>query len=227
MSRVVTHAVKQASLNLKDMIDKKQIGLEIEDLTSDEKLITTGSVNIEGSRSWGKDDEKPEIVQTVIEQVKALFNVKNEVTGWSASYYAPNKDAVKGSEVSIPPGEKSLGCRFVVLVGTKDVANMAVSMGSTHAETPMYMLSGDCLNLKITICPVLTISFKNIPAEKVSLRTNFRPTVINKNYTNRHILVIDGHIEVSSVVEHVAKKLIKKKEDTSESVNEVVSEASS
>jgi hypothetical protein len=50
--------------------------------------------------------------------------------------------------------------------------------------------------------------------------------VISKNFNNRHILVIDGHIEVSSVVEHMAKKLIKKKdESSSDDVNEVVEAA--
>ncbi len=226
MARVVTHSLKQASLNLKDMVDKKQLGIEIDDILKDEKILSTGTVDIEGVRVWDKESEKPEIVETIIEQIKALFNVKNEVTGWSASYYSPPTSAAKGSDVTVPPGSKNLGCRFILLVGTRDVANMSISMGSTHAETPMYMLSGDCLNLKITICPVLSVSFKNITSEKISLRPNFRPTVISKNFNNRHILVIDGHIEVSSVVEHMAKKLIKKKdESSSDDVNEVVEAA--
>jgi hypothetical protein len=227
MARVVTHAMKQASLNLRDMVDKKQLGLEVDDILGDATIATTGTVDIRGVRIWDKETDKPEIIQTAIDQVKALFNVKNEVTGWTASYYPPESNSVKGSEVSIPPGEKSLGCRFIIVIGTKEVANMAVSMGSTHAETPMYMLSGDCLNLKITICPVLTISFKNVSGEKISLRPNFRPSVVNKNYTNRHIIVLDGHIEVSSVVEHMAKKLIKKKDDSSDAVSEVAAAASS
>ncbi len=226
MARVVTHSMKQASLNLKDMVDKKQLGIEINDILEDAKITTTGTLDIQGVRNWDRETEKPELVETIIEQIKALFNVKNEVNGWSASYYPPPVNFTKGSEISIPPGGKNLGCRFIIVVGTREVANMEVSMGSTHAETPMYMLSGDCLNLKVTICPVMTVSFKNISNEKISLRPNFRPTVINKNVSTRHIIVIDGHIEVSSVVEHMAKKLIKKKGDSSDSVNEVANAAS-
>ena len=227
MARVVTHSMKQASLNLKDMVDKKQLGIEINDILEDTRINTTGTLDLEGIRSWNKEMEKPEIIETIIEQIKALFNVKNEVNNWSASYYPPPLNAIKGSEIRIPPGGKNLGCRFIIVVGTREVANMEVSMGSTHAETPMYMLSGDCLNLKVTICPVLSVSFKNVNSEKISLRQNFRPTVISKNFSTRHIIVIDGHIEVSSVVEHVAKKLIKKKEEnSSDAVNEVANAAS-
>jgi hypothetical protein len=226
MSRVVTHAVKQASLNLKDMVDKKPLGLEIEDLKNDALLLTTGNQDINGVRTWGKEDHKPEIIQTAIDQVKAMFNVKSEVKSWTASYY-PASSAVKGSEVSIPPGDKGLGCRFVIVIGTREIANLSVSTGSINAENPMLMLSGDCLNLKITICPVLTIGFKNIGAEKLPARKGFRETIVKKIYSNRHIIVLDGHVEVSDIISHVTKKLIgkEKSEDTSEAVEAVVESA--
>jgi len=210
MSRVVTQAVKQASLNLKDMVDKKQLGLEVADLTSDSNLATTGFQSINGVRTWHNEEEKPEIIQTAIEQIKGMFNVKNEVKSWTASYYHPSMNTVKGSEIVIQPGEKGLGCRFIIVVGTRDIANLSVSTGSINAENPMLMLSGDCLNLKITICPVLSITFKNVGAEKLPARKGFRETIIKKIPSNRHIIVLDGHIEVSDVISHVAKKLIGK-----------------
>jgi hypothetical protein len=224
MSRVVTHAVKQASLNLKDMVDKKPLGLEVDDLKSDSLLLTSGVQDINGVRTWSKEDHKPEIIQTAIDQVKAMFNVKSEVKSWTASYYPASASAVKGSEISIPPGDKGLGCRFVIVIGTREIANLSVSTGSINAENPMLMLSGDCLNLKITICPVLTISFKNVGAEKLPARKGFRETLIKKIYSNRHVIVLDGHVDVGDVISHVAKKLIgkEKNEDTSEAVEAVV-----
>jgi hypothetical protein len=223
MSRVVTQAVKQASLNLKDMVDKKPLGLEVEDLTSDTSLTSSGSQSINGVRTWTKEDHKPEIIQTAIEQIKGMFNVKSEVKSWTASYYPPSMSTVKGSEIVIPPGEKGLGCRFVIVIGTRDIANLSVSTGSINAENPMLMLSGDCLNLKITICPVLSISFKNVGAEKLPARKGFRETIIKKIYSNRHIIVLDGHIEVSDVISHVAKKLIGKSSDDNKTESDDVS----
>jgi hypothetical protein len=226
MSRVVTHAVKQASLNLKDMVDKKPLGLEVDDLKGDATLLSTGTESMNGVRIWNKEEGKPEIIETAIEQIKAMFNVKSEVKSWTASYYPPPAAVVKGSEICIPPGDKGLGCRFIIVIGTREIANLSVSTGSVSAENPMLMLSGDCLNLKITICPVLSIGFKNIDAEKLPARKGFRETLVKKTYLNRHVIVLDGHVEVSDVINHVAKKLIKpKNENSDDAVNTVVEAA--
>ena len=227
MARVSTHAIKQASLNLKDMVDKKPLGLEIQDLLEDSLLRTSGNLNVNGVRTWGKEDHKPEIVQTAIDQIKALFNVGTEVKSWTASYY-PAESNVKNEEVNIQPGEKGLGGRFIIVIGSREIANLALSMGSTEAENPMMMLSGDCLHLKITICPVLNVIFKNIPAEKMAARKGFREMVIRKNWNTRHILVIESHVEMSDVVSHVSKKLLGKgKTDSSSSEVDAVAEAAS
>jgi hypothetical protein len=226
MARVMTKTMKQASLNLKDMVDKKSLSLEIEDFLSDAKINSTGSLQVNGSRIWSKEDDKPEIIQNAIDQIKGLFNVGKEIYGWSATYY-PATEAEKGSELSIQPGEKGLGCRFITVVGTREVANLSLSMGSTDANSTMMMLSGDCLNLKITVCPILNTTFKNVNAEKISIRTGFRETVIRKTYNTRYVLVIDGHVEMSSVVSHVTKQMMgKEKKDISTSdVDEVVKSA--
>lgn len=211
MARVVSHAVKQASLNLKDMIDKKPLGLEVEDLKADTTLLTSGTLNINGSRFWNKSDEKPEIIQTAIEQIKGLFNVGKEVSGWTANYYSAEHFAsVKGATLNIPPGEKGLGGRFIIVMGTREIANLSVSMGNVEAENPMTMLSGDCLHLKITICPVLNVAFNNVGAEKLAAKKGFREMIVKKNFSSRHVLVIDAHVEVSDVISHVAKNIMNK-----------------
>jgi len=225
MAKVVTRAVKQASLNLKDMIDKKPLGLEIEDLTSDEKLSTTGELNLNGSRHWGKNIIKPDIIETAIEQIQSLFNVGKEVIGWSATYYPASSTTTKGSSLQIPPGEKSLGCRYIIVIGTREVANLSVSVGSTDAENSLMMLSGDCLNLKITICPVLNIIFNNINSEKMAPRKGFREMMVKKNFQNRHVLVLDGHVEMGDVISHVSKNILGKKSETTTSDVEAVVEA--
>ena len=74
MARVMTRTMKQASLNLKDMVDKKSLSLEVEDFLSDGKVATTGTIQVSGSRFWGREDEKPAIVENAIDQAKALFN---------------------------------------------------------------------------------------------------------------------------------------------------------
>lgn len=208
MSRVVTHAVKQASLNLKDMIDKKNISVEVDDITD----IIGPEI-----KTWKNEDVKPEVLTTTIEQIRGLFNVGTEVKEWTVTYYpAPvHSTEKKGSylpaETRIPCGGKNLAARFVVIVGSRDIANLALSVGSTEAESAYLVMPGDCLNVKITVCPVLDIYFNNINNEKLSARKGFRETVIKKNVGNRHILVFDAHVEMAAVVGKIKDELLGKK----------------
>jgi len=208
MSRVVTHAVKQASLNLKDMVDKKNLSIEIDDIKdiiSSEKTV------------WKNDDEKPEILNTTIEQIRALFNVGTEVKEWTVSYYPAPRTAGSNSEkkgvytpheTRIPAGGKGIGARFVVIIGSRDIANLSLAVGSTDAESAYLVMPGDCLNVKIAVCPVLDIYFNNINSEKLSARKGFRETVIKKSVANRHVLVFDAHVEMSAVVSKIKDELL-------------------
>lgn len=198
MARVVTHAMKQASLNLRDMVDKKSIGLELADI---EEFAGVHKV-------WEKDETKPEIIETTIEQIRALFNVGNEVKDWKVSYFPPagvHNNRYTEAGLVVKPTMKGLGGRFVVVVGTREVANMSVTMGRVDAETPLMMLSGDCLYVKITLCPVLEINFNNMNGERMAARKGFRDTIVRKNPENRHVLVFDALVEMDAIVDKVKK----------------------
>jgi hypothetical protein len=205
MSRVVTHAVKQASLNLKDMIDKKNLSIELDDI----KDITSTEQKV-----WKNADIKPEILNTVIEQIRGLFNVGTEVKEWTVTYYPPpihnveKKGTYNPSETRIPAGGKGLGARFIVIIGSRDIANLSLAVGGTEAESAYLVLPGDCLNVKIAVCPVLDICFNNINNEKLAPRKGFRETIIKKSVANRHVLVFDAHVEMSAVVSKIKDELL-------------------
>ena len=203
MSRVITHAVKQASLNLRDMVDKKNVGLEPEDLTPLQEF-RNGHV-------WDTEEEKPEVIATLIDSIKSMFDVGKEVKGWSASYFKPPtafNRKYESPELSIPPVENKLGARFIVVMGSREIANLSVSTGSVDAESPVLLMPGDCMFLKITVCPVLTTTFKNLPSERMAARKGFRETSIKKNPQNRHVLVLDAHVEMKEVVNKVKNDLL-------------------
>jgi hypothetical protein len=214
MSKVVTKAIKQASLNLKDMADKSRVDITEEDVTE----ILTG-ITLDRSTSnrglsyvWGKETEKPYALEGLIEQIKSIFNVGKEVEGWAISYYAPPQKNERGqpttNELRIPPIEKGLGGRFIVVVGTKEVPTLEVAVGSTGAENQYFMMPGDCRYLKITICPVLNVIFSNKYSEKLAPRKGFREMTIKKNLFNRHVFVIDAHVSVGALADKVKKELI-------------------
>jgi hypothetical protein len=207
MSRVVSHSIKKASLNLADMADKGRVDVSVEDIHS----MLEGK-SPKQNFTWDKEAPKPEALETTIEQIKSIFNVGKEVESWSATYYAPPQKNEKGkpteSELRIEPVKNGLGGRFIVLVGKKEVPSLEISMGSSGAHNEYLLMDGDCMYLKLTVCPVLTIVFSNNYSEKMAPRKGFREMIIKKNLYNRHILVIDAHVSMGAVAEKVKKELI-------------------
>lgn len=207
MSRVVSHQIKKASLNLRDLADKGRVDVSVEDIHA----MLEGK-DPKQNYTWEKETPKPEALETTIEQIKSIFNVGKEVESWSASYYAPPQKNEKGkpieSELRIEPVQKGLGGRFIVLVGTKEVPTLEIAMGSSGAHNEYLLMDGDCMYLKLTVCPVLTIVFSNNYSEKMEPRKGFREMIIKKNLYNRHILVIDAHVSMGAVAEKVKKELI-------------------
>lgn len=211
MARVVTHAIKQASLNLGDFAEKKPFDINEDDIKS-----MLSEVDVRHSQSpsytWKAEDKKPDALEGVIEQIKSMFDVGKEVESWSIKYYSPAQRGPGGkplhSELRIPPIEKGMGGRFVIVVGSREVPTLQVSAGSTDAENQYLMLSGDCMYLKITICPVLNIIFSNKFSEKMGARKGFREMIIKKNPFNRHVIVVDAHVSITAVAKKVKDELV-------------------
>jgi hypothetical protein len=212
MSRVITKAVKSASLNLSNMADKSRVDLNEEDVVEIISGVELTRTQQGLSYTWDKESAKPYALEGVIEQIKSIFNVGKEVESWSVNYYAPPQKNEKGqpttSELRITPVEKGLGGRFIILVGSKEVPTLEVAVGSTGAENQYLMMPGDCMYLKITICPVLNIVFSNKYSEKLAPRKGFREMIIKKNLYNRHIFVVDAHVSMGALADKVKKELI-------------------
>jgi hypothetical protein len=213
MSRVsAVKMSKQASLNLGDMVDKRRIDLseeEVKDFMKDFPLVENVEPN-DPNMVWGEKSEKPLLLDTTIDQIKALFNVGKEVVGWSVSYYAPPKFHTVNkvsrpvhNELKINPVKTGLAGRFIVVVGTREVPTLQVAVGSSGAESKSMMFSGDCVFLKITVCPILATIFSNDSSEIMPARKGFRENVIKKSLKNRHIFVFDAHVDMTTLATKV------------------------
>lgn len=215
MSKVVSSKVmKSASLNLGSFADKSRIDLTQEDIDSilSEVTLIQNTRGLIPNFTWNKDAKKPYALEGVIEQIKSIFNVGKEVEGWSVKYYAPAQKNDKGKPteeaLSIPPVEKGLGGRFVIVVGSREVPTLEVAVGSTGAENQYLMMDGDCMYLKITICPVLKIVFSNNFSEKMAPRKGFREMIVKKNPFNRHVFIVDAHVSMGALASKVKSELI-------------------
>jgi len=212
MARVVsTKAIKQASLNLSDMVDKRRLDFNSEDVMEalkDVEVIHSASP----SYTWEKTDKKPYVLEGVIEQIKSFFDVGTEVEGFSVKYYSPpiknTQNKPTTHELRIEPIKNGLGGRFVVVVGTKEVPTLEIAMGSSGAENTYALFDGDCMYLKLTVCPVLNIVFSNNFSEKLAPRKGFREMIVKKNLFNRHVFVIDAHVSMGAVANKVKDELV-------------------
>lgn len=212
MARVVSSkAIKQASLNLSDMVDKRRLDFTLADVTEaikDVEVIRSASPSF----TWDKEDKKPYVIEGVLEQIKTFFDVGTEVENFSVKYYAPptknaqNKPSTH--ELRIDPIKNGLGGRFVVVVGTKEVPTLEIAMGSSGAENQYSLFDGDCMYLKLTVCPVLNIVFSNNFSERLPPRKGHREMIIKKNLFNRHVFVIDAHVSMGAVASKVKDELI-------------------
>ena len=228
----VMHMAKQASLNLSGMADKKRIELEkeeVEELVKDLALFDPIN-NKDPNFIWGEQASKPDLIEGTIAQIKALFDVGSEVAGWSVKYYGPpkfNDRKAVHSELVIPAVASGLAGRFIIVVGSREVPTLQVAVGSSGAENHYMMLSGDCMFLKITICPVLNIVFSNSHSEKLPARKGFRETIIKKTLSDRHIFVVDAHVNITTLADKVKKEFINisGEKKTSDDVNLVASMA--
>jgi hypothetical protein len=218
MSRVsAVKMSKQASLNLGDMVDKRRIDLseeEVKDFMKDIPLAESSNPH-EPNMVWGEKTEKPLLLDTTIDQIKALFNVGKEVVGWSVSYYGPPKFHTVNKmnrplhhEVSINPVKSGLAGRFIVMVGTKEVPTLRVAVGNSGAESKSMMFSGDCIFLKITVCPILSVIFSNDFSETMPAKPGFRETVIKKSLKTRHIFVFDAHVDMTTLATKVKDEFV-------------------
>jgi hypothetical protein len=239
MSRVsAVKMSKQASLNLGDMVDKRRIDLSLEEV---EEFIKgypiADSVNPnEPNMTWKESSEKPLLLDTTIDQIKALFNVGKEVVGWSVSYYGPPKFHTVNKmnrpvhhEVKINPVKSGLAGRFILIVGTKEVPTLQVAVGNSGAESKSLMFSGDCIFLKITICPILATVFSNDYTETMPAKPGFRENVIKKSLKNRHIFVFDAHVDMTTLATKVKDEfanLVTEKKTTGGDVDLVADMAS-
>jgi hypothetical protein len=232
MSRVsAVKMSKQASLNLGDMVDKRRIDLSEEEVKDFIKNIplSDSSNTTEPNAFWKESAEKPLLLDTTIDQIKALFNVGKEVVGWSVSYYAPPKfHTVKkisrpvNHEVKINPVKSGLAGRFIVVVGSREVPTLQVAVGNSGAESKSMMFSGDCIFLKITVCPILAAIFSNDGSETMPAKPGFRENVVKKSLKNRHIFVFDAHVDMTTLATKVKDEfahLVSEKKTTGSDVD--------
>lgn len=162
--------------------------------------LNNDAVKINDAIVWGMTTPKPECIKDILRQIEGLFNIGKEISGWSIQYYPPPiLVSGKKTELVIKSAESNIAARYILCLGTMEVLNISANAGGRAGEGKIVIGKGTVMNFPIGICTASSIIFSNQTADFIEGVNGFRQRRIPKNPSNRHILVFDGHVNVSSL----------------------------
>lgn len=143
-------------------------------------------------------DILPQFINDIIDQIRSLSNVKNEVKDWSVKYYSPSQliegtKKFKEESILIPSAEKGVAVRNI-FTSTKEVFNICFKGRGVETEEKMYIPEDYGLSFILPMCNIVDVKINNMKYEQMPCKNGHRPKNIYKNPLSRHILVLDGWI---------------------------------
>lgn len=144
-----------------------------------------------------KDDLKPKLISTAIEQICNFGHLGKEIDGWVVSYYAPafpEKDGTfTPSQIIIPPAPMGVIGRYII-PSHDEVAHLTMRKGSISATKKVLFTSGYAYNISFSCAYVTEITFRNVKTERVvKIPRGGKEHSVSKNPTKRIVLVIDSY----------------------------------
>jgi hypothetical protein len=193
--------LSQDSLNVSEV--KTTTEIPVVDLTSDRPI--KGDYQ---SIIWGKTMSKPKTIVSIIRQIEGLFNVGTEVNGWAVAYFPPPVQAKNAKspirEMTIPQAPMAVAARYILCLGTKEILRLQTVQG--NADGKILVMPNQAVNFPIGLCSQCTFTVNNLSSEMIEPRPGFRQVKVPKQLHDRHILVFDGYVNVSSLTDKIRKE---------------------
>lgn len=194
------------AIKLRSPTDSEMKGEEKVELTEEQAAM--GIQDDKNNRIiLGIKSTKPDVLERLIKQVKAVYNVGKEVNGWSALIYgAPNAGTNSTVIENAPFG---IASRYVIVVGTSEVVNFNMFANGMNCEAKKSMERNDCIMLPFGICSQLNIVFDNTTGSMSEARKGFRTKIVKKNPSYRYIVILDAHSDGKRVAKDISQSLAK------------------
>ena len=157
---------------------------------------------------WGKTMPKPRTITGIIRQIEGLFNVGTEVNGWAVAYFPPpvrsknEKCAIR--EMTIPQAPMAVAARYILCLGSKEILRLQTVQGT--ADGKILLAANQAVNFPIGLCSQCTFTVSNLSSELIEPRPGFRQVKVSKQLHERHLLVFDGYVNVSSLTDKIRKE---------------------
>lgn len=186
----VSRIIETANLNY----DTNEV---IDNIEAFKDLNPLSSIRVEDHSVWLKP-EKPEIVNTIAEDLKQCFNITSKEFVFTL-YYQPEKidgKFIKKCINIINPNKKILHRVLVSTIGE------LIDIGVAGIQSDkMRVKSWEAVKSIPFISAMLEYKFNNNNCDKLEAKKGFRPVVIKKDVSKRFILIFDFLEKKEEVVE--------------------------
>jgi hypothetical protein len=153
-------------------------------------LIKQGSVL--DMYTWEKDF--PEFITGIINQVKGLFNLGENLKSFRVSLYPPALVTSK-NVTKIPKSNLNILTRIVICAGHRESFEMEIAAGGHNATCNYLCGTNEGFQIASGSAPAVTFKYDDTIVGKMPPRKGFRTNTVKKDPTKRFIIIVDPIID--------------------------------
>jgi len=162
----------------------------------------------EGEYIWDDTKEVPNFIRILIKQVKALYDIKDDIKSNKVSIYLNSSTKCK-DEHTIKRSNMNVGSRIILCVGHREVFKICVSAGGYGGSGTLLSTSCDSFQILMGLASGVDIIYNDLPFAITPAKKGFREQKLSKDPTKRYIIVIDGIADADVLINSLNKNLDK------------------
>ncbi len=182
---------------------RKLVGLPSS--TEEKPDLTQPIKGDDGELIWPPEAIVPEPIQAIYDQVRAIYNIKDEVSRFACMVWAP-REVVKGKKVkvhTIPKAPMGIATRVVLTLGGKEHYFMAAGMGSASGDGALTCFPGESFMIPIGVAAAIDFSFDDSTSFLAEGKKGFRTARSHKDPSRCYVIVVDGVVNTERLVRQI------------------------
>ncbi len=234
MARVKTKTIKKGQIDVSSFSSKRKIDVEKGELEDFVKSIfrmreeTAPTVirdengefvtpkektykAVEGRIEMSENYDYPEFATDLVQQIRILYNLKDEAENFKMMIYPPYKGDVKNEKVfEIPKTNINTVSRIIFVVGHREQFKFSASAGGQSGDGSVICMDLDSFSIPIGVGSGLDISFDTSRSAVMPYKKGFRSgSRVEKDPSKRYIGIIDFSANTQILTEHIASEASK------------------
>ena len=159
---------------------------------------------------WPIGSTAPQFLLDLGDQLRALFNLKSEVSSLGFTIYPKAKkvDPNKETKIDHVPTDMALqiGSRIFGTIGSQESLDLFASSMGKKATGNMRLLSENFLLAPMGVSAGLDVKYSDSSFVKTEKKAGFRDTGFKKNPLKRYFIVVDCGIDASCLMKAISNE---------------------